>query len=140
MTITEVSTALGLSPDTLRYYERIGLIPPIKRNESGRRDYSEGDCEWIQFVRCMRTAGLSIESLMEYVSLLRQGEGTAPARKEVLLRQREGLEQRIEELGQMLQYLNRKIDLYEEQILPREEELRKKQGNHVGTDEIVKGK
>lgn len=127
MTITEVSEELGLSADTLRYYERIGLILPIKRNKSGRRDYSKGDCEWIQFVRCMRTAGLSIESLAEYVTLVRQGEETAPVRKELLLKQREGLEGRIEEMRQMLEYLNCKIEHYEAHILPREEELRKKQ-------------
>ncbi len=128
MTITEVSQELGLSADTLRYYERIGLILPIKRNESGRRDYSKGDCEWIHFVRCMRTAGLSIESLAEYVALVRKGEETAPVRKELLLRQRKALEEKIQEMRQMLEYLNCKIDHYEAHILPREEELRKKQG------------
>lgn len=89
---------------------------------------TRGDFEWIQFVRCMRTAGLSIESLAEYVALVRQGEETAPVRKELLLRQREGLEERIEEMRRMLEYLNCKIEHYEARILPREEELRKKQG------------
>lgn len=127
MTIAEVSKKLGLSADTLRYYERIGLIPPINRNKSGIRDYSEKDCEWIHFVRCMRTAGLSIESLIEYVALFRQGDGTAGTRKEILLSQRRILIDKIEELRGTLKYLDNKIEHYEDKVLPREKELRRKE-------------
>ena len=61
MTIAEVSRQNDLSPDTLRYYERIHLIPPVNRNSSGNRDYTDEDCRWVKFIKCMRSAGLSIE-------------------------------------------------------------------------------
>ena len=57
MTITEVSEKFDLSPDTLRYYERIGLIPPVPRTSGGLRDYREGDLRWVEFIKCMRNAG-----------------------------------------------------------------------------------
>ena len=65
MTITEVSKKYDLTADTLRYYERIGLIPSVNRNASGIRDYTEEDCKWVHFAKCMRGAGLSIEVLVE---------------------------------------------------------------------------
>ena len=73
MTISEVSEKYGLTPDTLRYYERIGLIPPVPRTKSGLRDYDESSCNWIEFIKCMRGAGLQIEALIEYVALYQQG-------------------------------------------------------------------
>ncbi|MDR2446871.1 MAG: MerR family transcriptional regulator, partial [Treponema sp.] len=73
MTITEIAEEYGLSTDTLRYYERIGLIPPVRRNKAGNRDYSEMDHRVIGFVKRMRQAGVSVESLIEYTKLLRQG-------------------------------------------------------------------
>ena len=76
MTIAEVSRTYDLSADTLRYYERIGLIPPVHRSAGGIREYDEEDCRWIEFIKCMRGAGLPIESLVEYVALFQQGEET----------------------------------------------------------------
>ncbi len=67
MTIAEVSKKFDLSQDTLRYYERIGLIPGVKRNKGENRDYSENECRWVEFAKCMRRAGLPIEALIEYV-------------------------------------------------------------------------
>ena len=78
MTIAEVSRTYDLSADTLRYYERIGLIPPVHRSAGGIREYDEEDCRWIEFIKCMRGAGLPIESLVEYVALFQQGEEPAP--------------------------------------------------------------
>lgn len=81
MTIAEVSRQFDITPDTLRYYERIGLIPPVPRTKSGIRDYDQTSCSWIEFIKCMRAAGLQIEALIEYVALFQQGDSTsAPAR------------------------------------------------------------
>ena len=85
MTIAEVSKKLELSADTLRYYERIGLIPPVPRNKSGIRDYDENSIGWINFIKCMRKAGLPIEILIEYVTLYQLGDSTKEARKIYLL-------------------------------------------------------
>lgn len=114
MTISEASKKYDLSVDTLRYYERIGLLPPVPRNKSGLRDYDESACNWIEFIKCMRSAGLPIEVLIEYVSLFRQGEETIAARKDILLEQRELLCQKIEAMKQTLERLDHKIKWYEE--------------------------
>lgn len=74
VTISEASRKYGLTPDTLRYYERIGLIPPVPRTKSGIRDYGEESCGWIELMKCMRAAGVQIEALAEYVALYQQGE------------------------------------------------------------------
>ena len=84
MMIAEVSKKYELSADTLRYYERIGLIPQVNRNKSGIRDYTEEDCRWVEFIKCMRNAGLPIEVLIEYVTLFQQGDETIEARKELI--------------------------------------------------------
>ena len=77
MTIAEASRKYGLTADTLRYYERIGLLPPVPRTKGGIRDYDEASCGWIELMKCMRSAGVQIEALIEYVALYRQGEASA---------------------------------------------------------------
>ena len=125
MTITEVSKKYDMTADTLRYYERIGLIPLVNRNGSGTRDYTEEDCNWVHFAKCMRGAGLSIEVLVEYVTMFQQGNSTIKARKELLIEQRSRLAQNIKEMQQTLERLDKKIDGYEERVLVKEEKLKK---------------
>lgn len=125
MTIAEVSQKYGITADTLRYYERIGLIPPVNRNASGNRDYTEEDCNWVQFIKCMRSAGLPIEVLIEYVSMFQKGNSTIKARKELLMEQRSQLAEKIKDMQQTLERLDKKIGGYEERILAREEKLRR---------------
>ena len=103
MTIAEVSRQFDITPDTLRYYERIGLIPPVPRTKSGIRDYDQTSCSWIEFIKCMRAAGLQIEALIEYVALFQQGDSTIGARKALLLEQRDQLEERIATMQQTLE-------------------------------------
>lgn len=112
MRINEVSKLYDISADTLRYYERIGLVPPVTRNESGIRDYSETDCNWVQFAKCMRAAGISVESLIEYVALFTQGDATRAARKEILIEERAKLLERMQQMQATLDKLNNKIDNY----------------------------
>ncbi|GAW92745.1 MerR family transcriptional regulator [Calderihabitans maritimus] len=125
MTIAEVSKKFGLSPDTLRYYERIGLIPRVKRNKSGIRDYTEEDCRWIEFIKCMRSAGVQVEALIEYIALFQQGDETIEARKQILIAQREQLLSRIEEMKRALERLNFKIEEYETKLVPAENKLKR---------------
>jgi DNA-binding transcriptional MerR regulator len=120
MKIAEVSEHYGLSSDTLRYYERIGLIPPVHRNEGGIRDYNDLDLRRVEFVKCMRSAGLSIEVLIEYVDLVQQGDDTIETRKGILKEQRELLLARMKELQKTLDVLDHKIDVYENAVLKKE--------------------
>ena len=114
MTIAEVSKKLNISADTLRYYERIGLIPAVPRNKSAIRNYDDNSIGWINFIKCMKKAGLTIEVLIEYVSLYQQGDSTKETRKNLLIEQRKELLDRIEELKETLEYLNKKIEKYDE--------------------------
>ena len=125
MTITEVSKKFDLSQDTLRYYERIGLIPFVNRSKGGIRDYTEEDCRWVEFIKCMRNAGLPIEVLIEYVTLFQQGDETVDARKELLIEQRKKLVTRIEDMKKTLERLDYKISRYENTVVEKEKELKK---------------
>jgi MerR family transcriptional regulator, aldehyde-responsive regulator len=113
MTVAEVSKKYDIPEDTLRYYERIGLIPPVRRTKGGIRDYAQEDCGWVEFVKCMRSAGLSIEVLIEYLRLIQLGDTTIEARKELLVEQREQLKGRLEEMRRTLERLDYKIENYE---------------------------
>ena len=123
MKIAEVSAQCDLSPDTLRYYERIGLIPTVNRTESGIRDYDETDLKRVEFIKCMRSAGLPIEVLIEYVGLVAQGDETAETRRQILVEQRELLLNKIEELQKVLGILDHKIDVYNERLLKIEQDF-----------------
>lgn len=125
MTITEVSEKYGIPQDTLRYYERIGLIPRVNRNKSGIRDYTAEDCNWVEFIICMRGAGLPIEVLIEYVGLFQQGGETVGARKELLIEQRKQLIARMEDMKRTLDRLDYKIASYEQAVLEKERTLRR---------------
>ena len=125
MTITEVSQKYDMTADTLRYYERIGLLTSVNRNASGIRNYTEEDCNWVHFIKCMRGAGLSIEVLVEYVTMFQQGNSTIKARKELLVEQRSRLAENIKEMQQTLERLDKKIDGYEERVLVKEEQMKK---------------
>ena len=113
MTITEVSEKFELSQDTLRYYERVGLIPYVNRTKSGIRDYTEESCKWIELAKCMRLAGIPIENLIEYCVLTQQGDSTITARKELLVEERVKLLKKMKDMQKTLDRLDFKIDRYE---------------------------
>lgn len=124
MKIAQAAKQVELSAATLRYYESIGLIPPVKRDESGIRDYDEDDVNWIQFIKCMRSAGLSIEALIEYTSLLIEGaDHTIEPRKNILINERKRLTEKQREIDETIKRLNRKIEDYED-ILENEAKLK----------------
>lgn len=127
MTIAEVSKKYDISADTLRYYERIGLIPPVPRTKSGIRDYDESSCGWVELMKCMRAAGVQIEALIEYVALFQQGDQTIDARKCILIEQRDQLIARMADMQQSLERLNFKIDRYEQGLMTKEQLLRRAQ-------------
>ena len=123
MTIAEVSRKYELSADTLRYYERIGLIPTVGRTDSGIRNYTEADCQWIELAKCMRSAGVQIDALVQYVALFQQGEDTFEERKQILIDQRERLREHIADMQAALDRLNHKISRYENVVEPVENDL-----------------
>ena len=132
MTIAEVSRKYDIAADTLRYYERIGLIPPVPRTRGGLRDYGEESCGWIQLMKCMRAAGVQIEALIEYVDLFQQGDATLDARKALLVEQRDQLVSRMAEMQASLDLLNQKIDRYEQGMMTAEQQLRRLHAEREG--------
>jgi MerR family transcriptional regulator, aldehyde-responsive regulator len=123
MKIAEVSEQHRLSADTLRYYEHVGLIPPVNRSESSIRDYNELDLRRVDFIKCMRSAGLPIEVLIEYVGLVQQGDKSIEARKEILKKQRHLLVTRMQEMQKTLDILDHKIEVYENAVLKKEKQM-----------------
>ena len=116
MTIKEVSEKFGISQDTLRYYERVGMIPHVTRTAGGIRNYQESDIGWGEMALCMRSAGLPIEAMIEYVRLFQEGDETIPARLQLLLDQREALIEQQAQIDSTLKRLNYKISRYERAV------------------------
>lgn len=115
MTIAEISEKYGLTKDTLRYYEKEGIIPPVPRNKNGFRAYDQESVEWVEFACCMRNAGVSIQALARYVALIGKGDDTVRERRDILLAERENLEQRLQSIQEMKAKLDKKIEMYEAQ-------------------------
>ena len=116
MTIAEVTKKYNISQDTLRYYERVGMIPPVTRTAGGIRDYTQQDCQWVELAKCMRGAGLPVEAMIEYVKLYQEGNHTLPDRLKLLTDQRERLLKQKESIEAMLERLNYKISWYEKAV------------------------
>ena len=116
MTIKEVCKQFGISADTLRYYERVGVIPKVKRTKGGIRDYSEEDISWVENAICMRSAGVPVEMLIEYVKLYQEGDNTLEARRDLLIEARVEVQNKIDQYVETLNKLNFKISRYEEAV------------------------
>jgi DNA-binding transcriptional MerR regulator len=123
MTIGDVGRQYGLSIDTLRYYERIGLIPPVRRGKGGVRDYSEDDLRKVEFIKHLRHAGVSIEVLIEYVRLVQMGDETVATREKILQAERDRLAEKVAELQKTLDILDYKVKNYRNIILEREKRM-----------------
>lgn len=113
MTIKDVSEKYHITQDTLRYYERVGMIPPVTRTAGGIRDYQESDLNWVRLAICMRSAGLPVEVMIDYVKLFQQGDKTIPARLQLLQEQRNVLLEQQKQIAETLDRLNYKISRYE---------------------------
>lgn len=124
MTISEVSKKCNVSADTLRYYEKVGLLSVVNRTSGGVRDYNEEDCKQIMFVKCMRSAGLSIEVLQKYFELFKRGKRTLKARRDLLANERESLRARFKELQDTLKRLDYKISVYDKALKSKDKELK----------------
>lgn len=118
MNIKQAADMFELTVDTLRYYERVGVIPPVHRTNSGYRDYATNDLNWIYLVKNLRKAGLSIESLIEFSTLaqLREKQNVEEAQKRVLGDQLQQIETKITEMNEVRDLLKYKIDTYDEHL------------------------
>lgn len=113
MTIKQVCQRYGLTQDTLRYYEKIGVIPPVHRSASGIRDYDEHDLGWVENAVCLRSAGVPVESIAEYVKLYQAGDETFAARRDLLSHVLADLTEQRSQLDTAIQKLTYKVSRYE---------------------------
>lgn len=123
MTIKEVAKITGVSADTLRYYERIGLIPPVPRTQSGIRDYNESFIQWIGFIQQLKGIGMSLESMIDYIELAKQGDSTFEERKRLLAEARRSLAEKIKSLQQLARRADYQLANYESKLLPETNNL-----------------
>ena len=123
MTIKEAAEKTGVSIDNLRYYERIGLIPPIPRNKSGIREYDERALQWINFVLKFKKAGASLEEIIEYVNLAQSDDNTKEARRKILLDIKCKLQEKIDKLNECMDTINYKIENYNDLCDPITQEI-----------------
>ncbi|MDD7281929.1 MAG: MerR family transcriptional regulator [Erysipelotrichaceae bacterium] len=114
MTIKEVCEKYGISADTLRYYERVGVIPKVTRTSSGIRNYTQDDLKWVENAICMRSAGVPVEMIVEYVRLFQTGDETFKQRCDLLKEARKEVEIAKKKYDDELERLNYKIAKYEE--------------------------
>jgi MerR family transcriptional regulator, aldehyde-responsive regulator len=118
-TIKEFSQKVNISPFTLRYYEKEGIMPPSKRLSNSHRVYTDSDMTWITLVSCLRSTGMSISDIKHYVDLVIRGDETVQERKQIILEQKKKIEEQLEELQKHLELINKKINLYDEIISKR---------------------
>lgn len=123
MTIKEFSARTGVSADTLRYYERMGIIPAVPRKAGGVRVYDENFVEWISFVQTLKASGMSLEAIADYIRLARLGEATCQQRKNLLAQAREMLLKKIETLQTMARQADYQLMSYDTVLRPQTESL-----------------
>jgi DNA-binding transcriptional MerR regulator len=112
LTIREVAERTGMTGHTLRYYERIGLVHPVARAGSGHRRYGPDDLRWLEFLKKLHATDMPIRKMLEYARLVRRGESTVQARRDLLEAHRIEVEARLEQLQSSLAVIRRKIEMY----------------------------
>ena len=123
MTIKEVAKKTGVSADTLRYYERIGLLPAVPRKSNGIRDYDEFFIDWIAFIQDLKSVGMSLEAILDYISLAKLGEASRKERKQLLVEVQHILLNKIKVLHTMVEKNNYHLKHYDDVLLPKTNKL-----------------
>ena len=118
MTIREIAAKTNMSTDTLRYYERIGLLPPVPRNAAGIRNYDEYFVNFINFIKKLKASGMSLEHIIDYIRLAEMGEATKQERKKLLAEARETLLDKINSLQLVAELADYQLRNYENLLQP----------------------
>ena len=118
MTIREIAAKTNMSTDTLRYYERIGLLPPVPRNAAGIRNYDEYFVNFINFIKKLKASGMSLEHIIDYIRLAEMGDATIQERKKLLAEAREMLLDKINSLQLVAELADYQLRNYENLLQP----------------------
>lgn len=116
-TIKQISELTEIKAHTLRYYESIGLIDEIEKDNSGNRSYTEKDLEWIKFIKKAKHTRMKIDKILEYADLRRIGDSTAAERKEILENHLLTIQDEISLLNETKEYIEFKIELYDKKLI-----------------------
>jgi DNA-binding transcriptional MerR regulator len=111
----EVVARTGFSLDTLRYYERIGLLDDVDRTSGGRRVYTDDHLDWLGILHCLRNSGMPVREMRRYAELARDGAATGAERLQILRQHRERILARMAELREALRVVDHKIDYYQQE-------------------------
>lgn len=112
--IHQVAQKLGMTPSALRYYDKEGLLPTLKRTDSGIRTFGDTEIEWLGLICCLKNSGMAIQDIKHFMNLCLQGEYTCEERKEVLEKHKAEILARMEVLTKSLRTINYKIEHYKE--------------------------
>ena len=123
MTSGEISQEIGLSADTLRYYEKIGLLPNVPRDNSGKRNYDENFINWIKFIQTLKNSGMSLNDIIEYINLAKYGNNTYQERKNLLIKSKQILLEKMSNLQSMIEKANYQINNYDNILAPKTDAL-----------------
>lgn len=115
-TIGQVAQKMGLTAHTLRFYDKEGLLPNVRKNSAGIRRFTEEDLGWLAVLECLKSTGLQLKEIKHYLDLCRQGDDSLQERMQIFLRQKERIQQQINELQQNMKKIDFKIKYYEEAI------------------------
>ena len=123
MTISEFAEKTDISIDTLRYYERIGILPPVPRGKNGIRVYDSSYIEWIHLVKRLKANGMSLDRMLEYIELTKQGRSSCSARRQLLMESRGDLLEKIMELKVSLKNIDDTLNYYKDEVVSPKEWL-----------------
>lgn len=115
-TIREVAERFDLTAYTLRYYEKEGLLPFVKRDQRGNRVFEENDVEWITLICCLRDTGMSVTEIRRYVDLCMEGEDKIEARRQIILEHKQAVEKKIAQMKKYLTKINKKLQYYDDLV------------------------
>ncbi|HWR06999.1 MerR family transcriptional regulator [Sporomusa sp.] len=113
-TIKQVAAMLNFTAYTLRYYEKVGLLPFVERDKNGNRVFNNNDIEWVMLIRCLRDTGMSVGEIKCYVDLCLEGDKTIGTRMQMILQHKAAVEQKIEQMNGCLAKINKKLGCYED--------------------------
>lgn len=139
-TIKDAANKIGLKPSTLRYYEKEGLLPFIKRDKNGNRIYDENDFEWLNLIEYLKATGLSIKDIKNFIDLYKQGDSTIKERKLIFDLRKKAIEKKLEEVNNMLDIVNYKCWYYDKALKDGTLDNVKNMNINKFPDDIKKGK
>lgn len=123
MNIKEVANISGLTPNSIRYYERLGVIPAIPRDKNGNRVFGDLEIQWLNFARDLRHAGVHVEKIIDYTKLVSQGDSSIQGRINLLEETKDELDEKISELKHTREHILFKIDNYDSHMIKIEKNL-----------------